>query len=288
MKKTKEIIFLIMALACVVSAKGQCDMLIDFSARDYPSTAHATLKMIRPDGKSDILFDDSVKQMQKTFHLEQLGEYRLTAVFSSTLSGRDSLERRFTLSGEEYKVETIAHFQRDLKKWSDWNSKDSISSGRFSITKYSHPSPLVKIKYLRSNEGKDGEFPGPIFIIKNESRDTLYGAWLPGYFWGTVSIWKDGKYVGNRGGQICTTWNAEPPLYPDSVKYAWVGSFGIKVAPGRYRFNVYYSTENCTLNSTPLFHETDSFRWWSDVQNWHLLACEFEIKSSVPSKPSEP
>jgi hypothetical protein len=169
---------------------------------------------------------------------------------------------------------------------SDWKCKDSITSGRFTITKYSNPSPLVKIKYLRNSTGENNEFPGPQFIVKNESRDTLYGEWLPGYFWGTFSRWVDGEYVGNHCGQICTTWAGEPPLYPDSVKPAWLASFGARIPPGKYRFNLYYSTENKIKGSATKIFESGTFRWWSSVQNWHLLTCEFETKPKEPFKPS--
>jgi hypothetical protein len=284
MKQILAIFILILSNA--ISVKGQCDMLIDYSVENIPSTSHGILKMLLPDGKSTLVLDDTVKQMRKEYHLEQLGEYRLTAVFFSALSGRDSLERTFTLTGEEYKVEIIAHFQREKKNLSDWKSKDSINSGRFTITKYSHPSPLVKMKYLRSSTGENGEFPGPQFLVKNESLDTLYGEWLPGYFWGRFSRWVDGEYVGNRSGQICTTWDDEPPLYPDSVKPAWVASFGARIPPGKYRFNLYYSTENNIKGAATKICESNTFRWWSSVQNWHLLTCEFETKPKESFKSS--
>ena len=276
MRHTFAIFILILSNA--ISVKGQCDMLIDYSVENIQSTSHGTLRMLLPDGKMTIVFNDTVKQMQQECHLEQLGEYRLTVIFSNEKSGKDSLERTFTLTGEEYKVETTAHFGREPKNWFDWQSKDSINSGRFTITKYSHPSPLVKIKYLRNNTGENGEFPGPQFLVKNESKDTLYGEWLPGYFWGSLSILVEDEYVGNLSGRIDTEFVNEPPLYPGSDKLAWVGSFGRKTYPGKYRFNLYYSTKDNRKGSVRLISETDSFRWWSAVQNWHLLTCEFETK----------
>jgi hypothetical protein len=275
MKQILAIVLLF--LSNVISVKGQCDMLIDCSV-EIPSTSQVALKMLFPDGKSAIVFDDTVKQMQKEFRLEQLGEYRMAIFFTNSISGRDSLERTFTLTGEEYKVETIAHFWRQKKDLSDWKCKDSINSGRFTITKYSYPSPLVKMKFLRNNMDKIGEIPGPQFLVKNESADTLYGEWLPGFLWGSLSRWVEGKYVGNLVGQICTDWDYEPPLYPDSVKMAWVASDGKRVPPGKYRFNLYYSTENNIKGAATKIYESDTFRWWSSVQNWHLLTCEFETK----------
>ena len=274
----QKLTIIILTLSYFISVKGQCDILVDYSVKNIQSTCYGTLRMLHPDGKSTILLDDTIKQMQKEIHLEQLGEYRLTAIFSNVKSGKDSLERTFMLTGEEYKIEAIAHFQQEKKNMSDWKNKDSITSGRFTITKYSKPSPLVKIKFLRNSTGENNEFPGPLFLVKNESRDTLYGEWLPGYLWGTLSKWVDGRYEGNLGGEICTTWTDEPPLYPDSVKPAWVSSFGRKTPPGKYRFNLYYSTEKNSKGSARLTSETDSFRWWSSVQNWHLLTCEFETR----------
>lgn len=278
--KKKEIIIallvLLMVCATGFTVAAQCNMQIDYSVEDIQSTAHGALRMLSPDGKTTILFDDTIRQMKKDFSLEQLGEYRLKAIFTNDFSGIDSLERVFTLTGEEYKVETILHFQKEPKNWYVLESKDSITCGQFMIIKYSNPSPLVKIKYLRYCTGENGEIQGPLFVVKNESQDTIYGEYLPGFLWGTLSMCCDGEYVGARGGVIDLNCYPVPPLYPNSEKMAWVGSFGIKITPGKYRFNLYYSTEDKSKGTSELTSETDSFRWLSDVQNWHLLTCEFE------------
>ena len=275
-KYYKWVILLLMMCATGFTVAAQCNMQIDYSVEDIQSTAHGALRMLSPEGKTTVLLDDTVRQMKKDFSLEQLGEYRLTAIFTNKLSGIDSLEKVFTLTGEEYKVKTIIHFQREPQKEYVFDCKDSIYSGRFTIIKYSNPSPLVKIKYLRYCTGENGEIQGPLFVVKNESQDTIYGEYLPGFLWGTLSMCCDGEYVGARGGVIDLNCYPVPPLYPNSEKMAWVGSFGIKITPGKYRFNLYYSTEDKSKGTSELTSETDSFRWWSNVQNWHLLTCEFE------------
>ena len=279
MREIKVLFILLMAYVHVIAVKGQCDMSVVYTVIGNLPNAKGSLRMLCPDGKSVTLFEGEARQIQNTYHLEQLGNYRITAVFSSAISGRESLERSFSLTGEEYKVEVNARFEREKKDIFDMKSKESITSGFFKITKYSNPSPLVKIRYLRNSKGENGEFPGPHFLVWNESRDTLYGEWLPGYFWGTLSRWEDGEYVGDYVGQICTTWSYEPPLYPNAEKMAWVASFGRRTSPGKYRFNLYYSTKEDTKGSARKVSETDSFIWWSDVQNWHLLTCEFEVKA---------
>ena len=274
MKKIPLLFIILIAFA--VSAAAQCNMQIDYSVEDIQSTVHGTLRMLLPDGNTVVLIDDTTRQIKKDYNLNQLGEYRITAIFSSNTSGRDSLERTFILTNEEYKIETILHFQKLPKNWYVWDSKDSITSGQFMIIKYSNPSPLVKIKYLRYCTGENGEIQGPLFVVKNESQDTIYGEYLPGFLWGTLSMWCDGEYVGAKGGVIDLDCDPVPPLYPNAEKMAWVGSFGRKITPGKYRFNLYYSTEDKSKGTSELTSETDSFRWLSDVQNWHLLTCEFE------------
>lgn len=275
MRKIRFLFIIVIAFAA--SAAAQCNMQIDYSVEDIQSTVHGTLRMLLPNGNTVVLIDDTTRQIKKDYNLNQLGEYRITAIFSSNTSGRDSLEKTFMLTGEEYKVEAMLHFQKESKNWYDWNNKESITSGHFKIIKYSNPSPSVKISFLRYyNTGEIGEVQGPLFVVKNESQDTIYGEYLPGYLWGTLFMWRDGEYVGAKGGMIDLDFNPEPPLYPNSEKLAWVGSFGRKITPGKYRFNLYYSTEDRAKGSSKLTCETDSFRWWSDVQNWHLLTCEFE------------
>lgn len=260
----RKILVILVALAAhIVPVHGQCDMRI---VKDLS----ATVRLYLPDGESFLLEQGAVP-------LEQPGEYRLTVSIAST----DSLVSSFMLTGEEDSIVTKITLQRERKNLNDWRCRDSITSCHLTITKYSKPSPLVSIRYLYYAIGEHDEFPGPFFTIRNESRDTLYGQWLPGYFWGTVSVWNGKEYVGNLFGNICTSWNSKPPLYPDTEKYAWIASFGRALPVGKYRFNVYYSTKDEQMNTARLVRETDSMRWWCNVQDWHLLTCEFELSAEA-------
>lgn len=278
---TRVLPIFVLAFVQIVPAHAQCDLQISYLVRDLPSPVHGTLKLMHPDGKSTVLFSDTSRQGSICYRLEQKGEYRLSVSLADSSLNSESLEQRFSLTGEEHSVEASIHFQLEPKDISDWSRLDSIPSGHFLITKYSSPSPLVTIKYSHTSSGKEGEFPGPFFSVINESRDTLYGEWLPGYFWGTVSVWKDDGYT-TLGATIDTNWEERPPLYPGAETLAWVGSFGRFIPFGRYRFNLYYSTEGSFKGSTRLLSETDSFRWWGTVENWHLLSCDFEVDSYFP------
>ena len=280
MKRTRLLAVLLLLLAQSTSLRGQCDLHIDYSVKDLPTSSLGTLRLLMPDGTDYILFRDTCRQTEFTCRLEQLGEYRMTATFTNGIKCDESLEQVFNLTGDEYLVESIVHFRRERMDLSDWSSKDSIPSGFFTITKCLHPSPLVKIKYLYTNSRRGDDILGPIFSIINDSQDTLYGEWLPGYFWGVLSRWKDGDYVGYSVGSIDTDWVEEPPLFPGQEKNAWVASFGRITPPGKYRFHLYYTTDSpyVSKRSAGLTRETETFRWWSSVSKWYLLVCDFEIQ----------
>ena len=278
----KFLILSVLALSSV-SMKGQCDMEIDYNIRNLPANTHGIVKMRLPDGADTILIDGTIRQSQMVCHLNQLGEYQLTISIDADKLGKDSCSQKFMLTGEEIDIKTMFYVQRECKNLSDWNCKDSIISCQFRIAKNSQPSPLVEIEYLRTQRGEGGEFYGPFFAVHNHSNDTIYGKWLPGYLWGSFSKWIDGKYEGDHVGQICTTWEDQPPLYPGKVKEAWIASMGRRIPPGKYRFNLHYSTDKSTRSFT-FSRETDSFRWWISVENWYLLTCEFEASYDSPKQ----
>jgi hypothetical protein len=288
MKRTRLLAVLLLLLAQSTSLRGQCDLHIDYSVKDLPTSSLGTLKLLMPDGTVFVLFRDTCRQTEFSCRLEQLGEYRMTATFTDGIKCNESLEQVFTLTGEEYLVEVLVHFRLERKGFSDLSCKDSIPSGNFTITRYLHSSPFVKIKYLYTNNGNSDEFPGPVFSIINDSQDTLYGEWLPGYFWGALSRWKDGDYVGYYVGSIDTDWVEEPPLFPGQKKKAWVASFGRITPPGKYRFRLYYTTDSpyVSKRSAGLTRETETFRWWCSVSKWYLLVCDFEIQPEEPPTPT--
>lgn len=170
MKRTRLLAVLLLLLAQSTSLRGQCDLHIDYSVKDLPTSSLGTLRLLMPDGTDFILFRDTCRQTEFTCRLEQLGEYRMTATFTNGIKCNESLEQVFNLTGDEYLVESIVHLRRERMDLSDWSSKDSIPSGFFTITKCLHPSPLVKIKYLYTNSRRGDDILGPIFSIINDSQ----------------------------------------------------------------------------------------------------------------------
>lgn len=276
-----SIVYYIVLAVCLSFAPplwGQVRMKMSYSAERLPMPVRGRVLLKSPEGGVAVVFDDTARVWKSEYPLTRLGRYDMTLCFDGGAHGRDSLTRSFELTGEEDSVEVDMSFRSERRDWSQIHSRDSIMAGSFTIEKYSKPSPDVHLRFLRNSTGQQGEFPGPFFSIRNESHDTLYGEWLPGYFWGTVAVNLGSGYSRELGGQICTTWNPLPPLYPGTTGSAWVGSFGRRIGFGRFRFTVLYSTAQSGRHGSTLYRESPTFRWWSMVNNWHVLSCEFEIR----------
>ena len=273
----KLTLFLAMIAIGIASAKAQCDMSILYENK-LQEVVHARLHMTLPDGKNVLLLDDTAEYKNTSFHLEQKGEYRIMAFFSGNESGKDSLEKSFILTGDEYSIETNLQFELKQDDFPFSQNKEPLVKCRFTFKLFSKPSPDVHIRFKYYSRGDSTEIPGPFFEVINNSDDTLYGEWLPGFFWGTVSFWDGSAYFGNLGGRIDLNCEGLSPLLPNDTTHAWVGSFGRSLRPGKYRFNVYYSTEDKRMHSVAFERENMKIRWYTNVSKWHLLTNEFEIK----------
>lgn len=134
---TRVLPIFVLAFVQIVPAHAQCDLQISYLVRDLPSPVHGTLKLMHPDGKSTVLFSDTSRQGSICYRLEQKGEYRLSVSLADSSLNSESLEQRFSVTGEEHSIEASIHFQLEPKDISDWSRLDSIPSGHFLITKYS-------------------------------------------------------------------------------------------------------------------------------------------------------
>ena len=116
------------------------------------------------------------------------------------------------------------------------------------------------------------------FIIKNNSKDTLYGEHLPGYFWGTLSYRKNDSTLFTKIGILDYMFVDSPPLYPDSIKYATVGSFGLtkKLVPFEYRFEVMLADKRQS-QGIGVYKELKHIIWWAGTKNYYKLKYDFKV-----------
>ena len=270
-------LFALFIIGIATHTYAQCDMQIKYSVADFNSTVKGSLKIVDQIGNAVTLCNDETTATEKTHRLTSLGKYTMIAYFDSEEFGRDSVARSFTLTGDEKSVEVSLLFNIEDKNRYN-KEEENIAAGHFIITKISKPSPLVMLKYIKNETSKKAYIVGPLFTIHNASQDTIYGQHMPGYFWGTLSEWKDGKFGSTIGGEIFTSWAYEAPLYPNKSKTASVGGTGVIVPKGRYMFNLYYSTERRTKGQTDLVGESNTIRWWCGTENWHVISHPFEVK----------
>jgi hypothetical protein len=69
-----------------------------------------------------------------------------------------------------------------------------------------------------------------------------------------------------------------PPLYPDSIKMATVGSFGYinKLIPFQYRFEVMLAKKWQGLG-IGIYKEHKNFDWWAGTKEYYKLKCDFKV-----------
>jgi hypothetical protein len=143
--------------------------------------------------------------------------------------------------------------------------------------KYYNASKLIDIALDNENLGDEYD-KGPFFKIKNNSKDTLYGEHLPGYFWGTLSYRKNDSTLFTKIGILDYMFVDSSPLYPDSIKYATVGSFGLtkKLAPFEYRFEVMLA-DKWQSQGIGVFKELKHIIWWAGTRNYYKLKYDFKV-----------
>ena len=242
----KALLIMTAVLALGAAAETQCPMKAKIDD-------NAVLQLRMPDGK-EVPVDEGMV-------LHELGEYRLWAVVDNFNGLMDTTSLTFTLTGEEMQVEVSL---------SCYDKYDVF----FSVTRHLIPPKEIEIAYDKYVEANGNVFPGPYFRVKNGSNDTLFGYWLPDYLWGSVEVMKDGVPLGMLGATIDYNFSGGQPCLPHTEDIAIVGSFGRQLGDGQYRFHLLYSTHR-QLRGYTLTREESPYRWFTSVQSWYDLTCDF-------------
>ena len=244
---------IMLCLFGVATARGQCPMMAKIDDM-------ATIILTMPDGTSVPLGDSTI--------LWEKGTYRLWAVVDDTNSNRDTLSRSFALTGEEREVQVSLSCHPA-------NFYLPLPSVIFIIERHLWPPEEIEIEY--SHYATTSDFRGPYFWVKNGSQDTLYGYWEPTHFWGWVERMMDGVPVRKLIGTIDHNFSPAGPFEPHTQRMATIGSFGSPVPFGHdYRFHLLYSNHPQTPGA-PLTRESDKYKWFTSVQSWYHLTCDFTL-----------
>ena len=252
-------------------------------SNDFKDTIHSRIILLDPNGREQNLYNDTLKKY--TYSLQEIiieGTYTLKTCFRSNKYGIDSLEYKFSTYGKEKGIDIDVRFILDVESYmhnEKWIKKEKLPQGFIEVCKYYDPPQSIEISYASHIKSTD-YYKGPFFIIKNHSTDTIYGQYLPGYLWGSLTLLTPNSTKRKSIiGIIDYNFAPEPPLLPHSETIALVGSFGFynKMPKSKYLYTLLFSNK---LQSTGLskYLKKDNFIWWADSKEYYKLEYEFEVE----------
>jgi len=285
MKKIIYLIVCILLIGMTLYAQNTMNFTYDCE-KVFQSSILSNIILKQPDKEAYILFSDTVHNysLTKNNFFKAKGKYMLTILFDSEKYGKDKIVYNFDLNGNEKSTDISVRFdytERYIKKGEIYEKGEKIPNGYVEVIKYYEAPKSIDIKLdetLKSGE----DYKGPFFRIKNNSKDTLYGAQLPGYFWGTLSYLKNDSVIATRTGSVCYEFAGSPPLYPDSTKIASVGSFGLsnKLVPFDYRFEVLLANK-WQSQGVGVIEDRINFVWWAATKEYYKLMYDFKIRDET-------
>lgn len=262
---------------------GQHELRLSYVCEDEIKGSFRTeIRLKHPDNKTSYLFTDTVRKykVSEKNYLKLNGKYTLSIWFDAKNYGKDSLNYDFNVNGNELVSDISIRFDYDerlIKKGGTFTKDSKVVNGYIRINKYFNAPKSVEILLDKEDLG-DEYYKGPFFKIKNCSNDTLYGEHLPDYFWGTLSYVKNDSVLATRTGIIDYEFISSHPLYPDSTKYATVGSFGLnrKLAPFKYRFEVLLA-KKWQSQGIDAYKEQQNISWWAETKEYYKLVYDFVV-----------
>ena len=219
------------------------------------------------------LLNDTVRLFEKSLNIPaKETNYILSVEFENKTIGKEALNYPFTLVGNETDVEINVGFDRN-----NWLKKES---GSIKVVKYFKSNHILEIHYFPKMKGNE-YFKAPFFMLKNNSNDTIYGQYISGYFWGSISFLVDSIWSREIFGMLDYNFAGGSPLFPDSVTVAQVGSFGWRneLPKVRYKYTLLYTTDRRSVGGgVRQYLEKDNFVWWADTKKYYRLIYEFDVK----------
>lgn len=263
---------------------GQSELQFSFEYGETIKSAIETSVLLKfPDGRISILHSDSKSEydfMDEEYFTSK-GKYFLSIYFSADNYTQDSIVYDFELNGNEIKTTISVDFdfgERYTKKGNIYEKGDSVLNGYVRINKFYIAPETIEISFDKEHIETE-YYKGPFFKIKNNSTDTIFGEHLPGYFWGTLTFLRNHSVYMTRIGTLDYEFVDSPPFYPDSIKIASVGSFGLakKLIPFDYRFEVMLAKKWQSIG-IGIYEEHKNFVWWAGTKEYFILTHDFKIE----------
>jgi hypothetical protein len=263
---------------------GQNDLNFEYNCKESRNSL-CKVYLQFPSGKVNQIYNDRLAEfnLSKQKYFFEKGEYRLIVNFNKGNKQNDTVNYIFELTGEELSININVSFYPEgyfLYNPKATKKETKRTEGFVSIVKYYKSIDYLDIGLIKLTEPSE-YCKGPYFCVKNNSRDTIFGEYLPSYLWGSLSILSNDSIWINKGTEIDANFEGSTPLYPDSATIATVGSFGYSnnLSINKYMYTLIYSTENWDKHGSRKYKENDSYVWWVGVKVLYRLNFEFEIKN---------
>jgi hypothetical protein len=273
---------LILLLICS-KLSGQINLRFEYELTDFKGNIKSEITVTKPDLSRTKLFFDTIRNYEVDKHdfLSQNGTYQVEYKYSINSISIDSVYYSFDVTGNENDIEVRIKLGQDINgKWinNDWTELDRKNRGYISIVKYYKAPTSIHLEL--ENKKSDEYYKGPFFKLINNSKDTIYGEYLPGYFWGSIAyMTKDSIWSRNLSATIDMEFVPLPPLCPDSDRIASVGSFGLgnKLPKNTYKYELLYSI-NKNFHAYTEYLNLNTTNWWAKTEEFYRIVYIFEIK----------
>jgi hypothetical protein len=215
------------------------------------------------------LLNDTVREFKDSLSIPaEETDYILSVEFENKTIGKETLNYPFTFIGNEIDIEiNVSYYKNNL------HNKKKRENGGIEVITYYESNHDVEIQYLPDEKG-DEYFKAPFFMLKNNSKDTIYGKYL-NHFWGSISFLVDTVWSREIIGRFDLNCGSGRPLFPDSVGFAQVGTFGWRndLPKNRYKYTLWY-----TIGRVRQYLEKDNFVWRVETKKYYRLIYEFDVE----------
>lgn len=278
----RTFLFSLFILLFSVELKGQTGLKFGFEySEDFNQELFSEVSIRQPNGETNQLYFDSLNAFdsyEKNF-FQFTGDHVLIVIFKHDSPKQEVLKHTFSVDLDELMIELDVSFRMG-RKWvrdnSSHTSHGDVAKGYISIHKYYESLEGVEVQ--PSNLEPKDYYRGPYFTITNKSDKTIYGEFLPGYFWGRLySLNEDLDKTNKLGFSIDLNFTRKEPLLPDSSRIATVGSFGVsnQLETGSYRFELLYTIDGRN-HSFKKLEDRNNFEWWNSYADFYTISYDFE------------
>lgn len=280
----RRLLFISLVFMGNIHLHGQNEMQLSIACREGVGASFVSKALIKlPNGGVKRVYKEKASDCmildKENFNTK--GNYTLSIYWQAENGGEDSIDYNFELQGDEWRTSISVEF--DQKKESYRKGKrnkrgEKMLNGYIRVNKYYHAPKTIEISLDKEDRGSI-DYKGPLFEIKNNSTETLYGEYLPGYLWGSLCYVKNDSTYQTRKGILDYEFVDLPPLYPGSVKLATVGSFGLteKLPPFDYRFEVMLA-KNRQSTRVEIYKKQKKSIWWAKTNEYYQLEYNFKIE----------